>query len=53
MHGAEYQTHTYSNSRVHGRLELDIPCAVCHVSNRTAVYMPYRMDQRVLWILDG
>ena len=39
MYGAEYQTHTYSNSHVHGRNNNDIPCAVCHVSNRTAVYM--------------
>ena len=39
IYGAEYQTHTDSNSHVHGRLDHDIPCAVCHVSNRTAVYM--------------
>ena len=39
MYGAEYQTYTDSNSRVHGRHDTDIPCAVCHVSNRTAVYM--------------
>ena len=39
MYGAEYQTHTDSNSHVHGRLEHDVPCAVCHVSNRNAVYM--------------
>ena len=39
MHGAEYETVTDSNSHVHGRQELDVPCAVCHVSNRTAVYM--------------
>ena len=39
MHGAEYQTHTDSNSHAHGRYDTDVPCAVCHVSNRTAVYM--------------
>ena len=39
MYGAEYQTHTDSNSHVHGRNDHDVPCAVCHVSNRTAVYM--------------
>ena len=39
MHGAEYQTHTDSSSQVHGRNNHDVPCAVCHVSNRTAVYM--------------
>ena len=39
MYGAEYETHTYSNSPVHGHQDNDVPCAVCHVSNRTAVYM--------------
>ena len=39
MYGAEYQTHTDSNSYLHGRYNTDVPCAVCHVSNRTAVYM--------------
>jgi len=39
MYGAEYETVTDSNSHVHGRQDTDIPCAVCHVSNRTAVYM--------------
>ena len=39
MYGAEYQTDTDSNSHVHGRTNTDVPCAVCHVSNRTAVYM--------------
>ena len=39
MYGAEYQSHTYSNSHVHGRHDTEVPCAVCHVSNRTAVYM--------------
>ena len=39
MYGAEYQTATDSNSHVHGRTDTDVPCAVCHVSNRTAVYM--------------
>ena len=28
MYGAEHETHNF-----------DVPCAVCHVSNRTAVYM--------------
>ena len=39
MYGAEYQTHTDSNSHIHGIDNHDVPCAVCHVSNRTAVYM--------------
>ena len=39
MYGAEYQTHTDSSSYLHGRHDTDVPCAVCHVSNRTAVYM--------------
>ena len=39
MYGAEYETWTDSNSYLHGRHSTDIPCAVCHVSNRTAVYM--------------
>ena len=39
MYGAEYQTYTDSNSYLHGRHNHDVPCAVCHVSNRTAVYM--------------
>ena len=39
MYGAEYETYTHSNSHVHGRHDHDVPCAVCHVSNRTAVYM--------------
>ena len=39
MYGSEYRTHTDSNSLIHGRNNADVPCAVCHVSNRTAVYM--------------
>ena len=39
IYGAEYETHTDSNSHVHGRHDLEVPYAVCHVSNRTAVYM--------------
>ena len=39
MYGAEYETNTDSNSYAHGRQDTDVPCAVCHVSNRTAVYM--------------
>ena len=39
MYGAEYEIYTDSNSHVSGRHNKDIPCAVCHVSNRTAVYM--------------
>ena len=39
MYGAQYETLTDSNSHVHGRHDTDVPCAVCHVSNRTAVYM--------------
>ena len=39
MYGAEYETWADSNSHVHGYHDTDVPCAVCHVSNRTAVYM--------------
>jgi len=39
MYGAKYETNTDSNSHVHGCQDSDVPCAVCHVSNRTAVYM--------------
>ena len=39
IYGAEYYTYGDSNSPVHGRQNTDVPCAVCHVSNRTAVYM--------------
>ena len=39
MYGAEYETNTDSNSHVHGVDDSDVPCAVCHVSTRTAVYM--------------
>ena len=39
MYGAEYETNTDSNSHIHGRHNTDVPCAVCHVSNHTAVYM--------------
>ena len=33
MYGAEYETY------LHGGHSTNVPCAVCHVSNRTAVYM--------------
>ena len=39
MYGAEYQTNTDSKSHVHEHNDFDVPCAVCHVSNHTAVYM--------------
>ena len=39
MYGAEYKIDTDSSSPIHGRHSTDVPCAVCHVSNRTAVYM--------------
>ena len=39
IQGAEYQTFTDSSSHVHGSHDLEVLCAVCHVSNRTAVYM--------------
>ena len=39
IYGAEYETNTDSNSYLHGRHDHDVPCAICHVSNRTAVYM--------------
>ena len=39
IYGAEYQTHTDSNSHVHGRYDFNVPCAVCYVTERSAVYM--------------
>ena len=39
LYGAEYETHTYSYSHAHGRHDNDVPCAVCYVSDHTAVYM--------------
>ena len=39
MYGAEYEMYSDSNSYVNGRHNTDVPCAVCYVSNRTAVYM--------------
>jgi len=39
MYGAEYRTNTDSNSHVHGRHNFDVPCAVCHVAERSTVYM--------------
>ena len=39
INGAEYETYTDRNSHVHGRHDLEVLCAVCHVSKRTAVYM--------------
>jgi len=39
MYGAEYETLTDSNSHVHGRTDFDVPCAVCHVTERSTVYM--------------
>ena len=39
IYGAEYQSHTDKSSYANGRFNHDVPCAVCHVSNRTVVYM--------------
>ena len=39
MYGAEYETLTDSYSHIHRHHNTDVPCAVCHVSNRTAVYV--------------
>ncbi|XP_065895772.1 short-chain collagen C4-like [Dysidea avara] len=39
MYGAEYETLTDSNSHVHGVHSLDVPCAVCYVTQRSTVYM--------------
>ena len=37
--GAEYETSTNRYSYLHGRHDHDVPCAVCHVRYRSAVYM--------------
>ena len=39
MYGAEYESHTDSNSYLHGRHNTDVPCAVCYVAQRSTVYM--------------
>ena len=39
IYRAEYQTHTDSNSHIHGRYDFNIPCAVCHVTERSAFCM--------------
>ena len=39
MYGTEYQTHTDSRSYLHGVHDHDVPCAVCYVTQRSAVYM--------------
>ena len=39
MQGAEYYTLTNSYSSFHGRQYYEVPCAVCYVSQRSAVYM--------------
>ena len=39
MYGAEYYTHTDSNSYLHGRHYHDVPCVVCYVTQRSTVYM--------------
>ena len=39
MYGAEYETATDSSSHLHGRNNLDMPCAVCYVTQRSTVYM--------------
>jgi len=39
MYGAEYETNTDSNSHLHGKQDYDVPCAVCHVAQRSSVYM--------------
>ena len=39
MYGAEYESGVDSNTHIRRSHNHDIPCAVCHVSNHTAVYM--------------
>ena len=39
MYGAEYYTYGDNKNPVKGVHINDVPCAVCHVSNRTAAYM--------------
>ena len=39
IYGAEYFTYGDNKYPVKGIHRNDVPCAVCHVSNRTAVYM--------------
>jgi len=51
MYGAEYQTHTDSNSYLHGRYDHDVPCAACYVTQCSTVYkwsMP-----NILVLVDG
>ena len=51
LYGAEYE------APIQGSHDHNVPCAVCHVSTRSAVlmipgkdYLPYNLDQRVLWL---
>ena len=39
MCGTEYEMHTDSSSHVHGRHSIDVPCAVCYVTQCSTVYM--------------
>ena len=39
MYGAEYESHRDRNGHVHRHFNTNVSCAVCHVSNCTAVYM--------------
>ena len=39
IYGAEYYTHGDNKDPVKGVHGTDVPCAVCHVGNRTALYM--------------
>ena len=57
MYGAEYE---HTNGFVANSDDTDVPCAVCYVPTRNALYMipakytylPKWMDQRILWLLD-
>jgi len=51
MYGAEYWTPTDSGSHLHGRINHDVPCAVCHVTKRSTVYMiPARTSCPSGWV---
>ena len=39
IYGAEYYTYGDNKNPVKGVHLNDVPCAICHISNRTAVYM--------------
>ena len=49
VYGAEYQTHTDSNSHLHGRHDHDVPCAVCYVTQCSMLHAPCQVTGPSGW----